>query len=299
MKRFTVNHKTVYRYRSPVSFGPHRLMIRPRDSHDMRLLTTSISIKPEPQLRWLHDVFGNSVAIASFDTPSDTLTVDSSIIVDRYDSTPTDFPIEDYARQLPFSYPTAEVPDLGRTIERHYPDPERRVTEWARQFLDRAGYGTSTEDFLLGVTAAIKDQFGYEIRHQPGTQAPIETLDRGVGSCRDFALLMMEAVRSVGLAARFVTGYLYDPSLDGQESDIQGAGFTHAWVQVYLPGAGWLEFDPTNGTMGGDHLLRVAVTREPEQAIPISGTFTGSEDDFLEMSVDVSVRASQLSEGAA
>ena len=268
-------------------------MFRPRDSHDLRLLDARLTINPTAEVRWLHDVFGNSVAVASFAEPAQELYMQSIIVIERYPMIEPEFAIEPFARTLPFSYPASEVPDLGRTIERHYSDPERAVTEWARRFLAAGGL-TDTEDFLIAITGAIKSEFAYEERHEPGVQNPVETLSRGAGTCRDFALFMMEAVRSVGLATRFVSGYLYDPSIDGTQTEIQGAGATHAWVQVYLPGAGWIEFDPTNGTYGGHNLVPIAVAREPAQAIPVAGTFDGQAEDFVEMSVEVSVRAVQI-----
>lgn len=290
MQRLRVDHKTTYRYARPVNFGEHRLMLRPRDSHDLRLIEASLVIRPEARLRWIHDVFGNSVAVAEFPQPGDELFIESMIVIDRYPTPGDGFYIEPFARSLPFSYPAREVPDLGRTIERHYADPHRKVTEWTRRFLNRGIGATDTEDFLLNITAAIKNEFAYEVREDEGVQTPTETLDRGTGSCRDFALFMMEAARSVGLAARFISGYLYDPALDGEQSDIVGAGATHAWVEIYLPGAGWVEFDPTNGSYGGHNLVRVAVAREPRQATPISGTYDGRADESLGLTVNVTVR---------
>ncbi len=294
MQQLTVNHRTTYRYRKPVQFGVHRLMFRPRDSHDLRVLDAVIAIEPNAKLRWIFDVFGNSVAIAEFEGPSDTLVLESRIEIERHQAADLNLAIEPYARTIPFSYPVRETADLGRTIERHYSDPERLVTEWTRRYLQLQNGGTDTERFLLSVTSGIKEQFSYEVRHEPGVQDPVETLQKQSGTCRDYALFMMEVVRSVGLAARFVSGYLYDPALDGDESETVGAGATHAWVQVYLPGAGWREFDPTNGQVGGQNLVPVAVAREPAQAIPVSGTFTGDASDLIDMSVEVSVRAAGL-----
>ncbi len=295
LQRLTVDHKTHYRYARPVTFGEHRLMTRPRDSHDLRLLEATLLIQPDAHMRWLYDVFGNSVAIAEFEGDSDELFIQSTIVIERYPLTVAAFAIEPYAQVLPFSYPAREVPDLGRTVERHYLDPDRLVTAWAQKFLSSSGAPTATEDFLLGVTRAIQSEFQYQERQTPGVQSPVETLTLGSGTCRDYALLMMEVVRSVGLAARFVSGYLYDPSIDGGESSTVGAGSTHAWVQVYLPGAGWLEFDPTNGSYGGHNLVPIAVGREPEQAMPVSGTFVGDPADYLEMNVSVTVRAERIS----
>ena len=299
MQRLRVTHTTTYTYRKAVSFGDHRLMIRPRDSHDLRLLDATLSIEPAAEVRWLFDVFGNSIAIASFAGPAKILQVSSEIIIDRYPSTAAAFGVEEYAKKIPFSYPASEIPDLGRTIERHYSDPERLITEWTRKLLQDEQVAGQTEAFLRAMTAAIKDQFTYVERHEPGVQSPIETLQLGSGSCRDYAVFMMEAIRSVGLATRFVSGYLYDPAVDGGQADITGAGATHAWVQVYLPGAGWIEFDPTNGGAGGHNLVPIAVAREPSQAIPISGTFSGEAEDFMEMDVDVSVRSLNVLEGVA
>jgi transglutaminase-like putative cysteine protease len=294
----TVTHMTTYNYANPVTLGPHRMMFRPRDSHDMRLLETGLVIDPPPsEMRWMHDVFGNSVALARFDGVSASrLSIESRIVLEQFPVAPADFPIEEFARHFPFSYDAAEVPDLGRTMERHYPDPDHRVDEWARQFLrsgsESGGDGlVETLPMLLAMTAAIQQGFTYQSREAEGTQTPVETLDRGTGSCRDFALLMMEAVRSLGLAARFVSGYLYDPAADGEGNGTIGAGATHAWMQTYLPGAGWVEFDPTNGIAGGRNLIRVAVTRDATQAVPLTGQWTGALADYLGMNVAVTVTA--------
>lgn len=290
-----VKHTTIYRYSQPVRFGDHRLMFRPRDSHDMRLLETSLTISPPPAAtRWLHDVFGNSIAIVSFDGPAAELRFESVIRLEHFPLDAPEFTIEDHARTYPFSYSAEEIPDLGRTIERHYPDPDHLVDGWAREFVLNGEQPPDTLALLVGMTEAIRRDFTYAARDAEGTQSPVETLQARCGTCRDFALLMMEAVRSLGLAARFVTGYLYDPARDsgtveGGEA-VVGGGATHAWVQVYLPGAGWVEFDPTNGIIGGRNLIRVAVTRDPSQAVPLSGAWMSDEGAaFLGMTVDVQV----------
>jgi transglutaminase-like putative cysteine protease len=281
MPRLTIQHTTVYRYAKPVTFGEHRLMFRPRDSHDLWLIDTALTITPAATVRWYHDVFGNSIAIASFDQQASELTFVSTIHLEHYPPSGPESAIEPYAQTYPFSYSAEEVPDLGRTMERHYPDPEHLVDTWARQFVKTDG-PTDTREMLTGMTTTIQQTFQYRRRDEEGTQTAVETLTSNGGTCRDFALLMMEAARSLGLAARFVTGYLYD-------EQAVGGGATHAWVQVYLPGAGWVEFDPTNGLVGGKNLVRIAVTRDPTQAIPLAGSFTGAPADFLGMTVDVTV----------
>ncbi len=288
MRRLKVQHSTVYRYSNPVTFGDHRMMLRPLGTHDLRLVATRLVIAPQPSaLRWLHDVFGNSVAVASFNNSASELCIQSEIDLDHYETNEPDCPIEPYAETYPFHYSADEIPDLTRLIERHYPDPDHQVDLWARCFVQTNGQ-TNTLAMLTAMTKSIKGQgFQYSARLEEGCQTPTKTLQMRSGTCRDFALLMMEAVRSLGLAARFVSGYLYSPAADN--SGNIGGGSTHAWVQVYLPGSGWMEFDPTNGIVGNRDLIRVAVVRDPTQAIPIAGNWTGAPGDFLGLTVDVRV----------
>jgi transglutaminase-like putative cysteine protease len=296
MKLLTVRHVTTYRYKQPVSFGEHRMMLRPRDSYDQRLIEARLAIDPEPsELIWMHDVFGNCVAIARFARRAVELRFDSMIRLDHLPMNALEFELEAFAQTYPFSYGSEEMPDLVRSIERQYLDREREVDRWAHQFLKRNG-ATGTRELLAAMTHAIHERFSYESRIEPGTQDPLATLKLGSGSCRDFALLMMEAVRSLGLAARFVSGYLA-PS-DRVERKRRGGEATHAWLEIYLPGAGWVEYDPTNGLVGNEDLIRVAVVRDPRQAVPISGTWTGFPSDFIEMTVDVAVTPDAAEEPA-
>jgi transglutaminase-like putative cysteine protease len=285
-----VLHRTTYRYRRPVGFGEHRLMFRPRDSHDLRLLDTSLVIRPTATVRWLHDVFGNSVAIARFTTEADELLFESSFRFQHYPIAPQTIELEPYAQRYPFHYSEDEIADLAGCNLRHYADPDQRVDAWVHELLDESG-GADTLDLLMAMTRRIREDFKYMRRGEIGTRSPARTLELRSGTCRDYALLMMEAVRSLGLAARFVTGYLYDETLIEGGSPLVGVGETHAWVQVYLPGAGWVEFDPTNALIAGRNLIRVAVARDPSQAIPLSGTYFGAAEDDLGMTVEVRVSA--------
>ncbi len=282
-------HRTRYSYANPVTFGDHRMMMRPRDSHDLRLLNTALTISPSATVRWMHDVFGNSVAVAHFKEPGRELLVESSFRFEHYPLPAASVTLEEYARHYPFSYDADEAPDIGRTAERHYPDPEHKIDGWARRFVEESP-DNDTMAILVAMTEAIKAQFTYNPRDEMGTQEPLVTLETGTGTCRDYALFLMEAARGLGFAARFVSGYLYDESLiGGATTEVVGGGATHAWVQIYLPGAGWVEFDPTNALVGGQNLIRVAVTRDPRQAIPLAGTFTGKPNDFLGMTVEVEI----------
>ena len=295
MTRLSVRHITRYTYKIPVHFGNHRLMVRPRDSFDQRLIDFQLDIRPRPHaVRWMHDVFGNCIAVASFVDEADELVFDTNMVLDHEPTHAPDFLLESYAHTYPFAYGAEEMPDLSRSIERQYLDPDHHIDEWVRQFL-RHGRRTETGELLMTLTTAIKESFTYISRPERGTQDPLRTLTTRRGSCRDFAMLMIEAVRALGLAARFVSGYLHIPS-DSTE-DFQGGGNTHAWCEVYLPGAGWVEFDPTNGIVGNRNLIRVAVARDPRQALPLWGTFVGAATDVLGMSVSVQTREIRAPDG--
>jgi transglutaminase-like putative cysteine protease len=289
MSILRVRHITTYQYRQPVVFGEHRLMSRPRDSHDLRLLDTSLTIEPASSvIKWIHDVFGNSIALVSFDIQADKLVFESSFRAEHYPAPRQAIEIEHYAGGLPFNYTGEDARDLIQTRERHYDDPGHKVDAWAKDCLGKVPE-LRTLDVLTLMTTTIKEQFKYAAREAPGVQSPVETLDMRSGSCRDFAIFMMEAVRSLGLAARFVSGYLYDEKLVGAPGGVVGGGATHAWLQVFLPGAGWVEFDPTNALIGGRNLIRVAVARDASQAAPLTGTFTGASADLISMNVNVEV----------
>jgi transglutaminase-like putative cysteine protease len=298
MPLLTIRHKTEYRYARPVAFGEHRIMLRPRDGHDLRVRSGSLEIVPQPaSLRWIHDVFGNSVAIATFDTRASTLTFNSTATVEHNPAEEFALTADDPAYFYPFAYDDEEFPDLIQFVTPQYGDPNGELSAWARQFLDADGT-TPTFHILSGMTHGIRETFAYRRRYEHGTQHPLDTLQTGAGTCRDYALFMIEALRRLGIAARFVTGYLFVPN-DDEAPDHVGGGSTHAWVQVYLPSAGWIEFDPTNGIIGTRDLIRVAVARDPRQAIALHGTYLGAADAFIGMAVRIDiVAASGASEDA-
>jgi transglutaminase-like putative cysteine protease len=285
VRRLTVRHITIYRYWEPVRLGEHRMMFRPRESHDLRLLETSLEILPRPaSLRWLHDVFDNSVAIAAFADMTSELRFESTVTLEHREARLPDYALEADAQTHPFRYSDDERPDLAGALTRRHPEPE--VDLWAAGFLSATG-PNGTMDLLHSMTRGIKEQFGYIRRTRKGVQSPGETLRCGRGSCRDLALLMMEAVRSLGLAARFVSGYIFVP--DANPDATVGGGATHAWLQVYLPGAGWVDFDPTNSIVGNRDLIRVAVAWDPRQVLPLWGSFVGAVSAARGMTVEVSV----------
>jgi transglutaminase-like putative cysteine protease len=293
MSILKVRHSTIYRYSQPVALGDHRLMLRPRDSHDLRLIETSLTFSLPASVRWLYDVFGNSVAIASFAERSAELRIVSSIVLETYAAERPPFQISPDALSYPFVYTADDRIDLGRMLERQYPDPKDRLGSWVRGFV--RSNPTDTSALLADLNSGVAARVSYQSRETEGTQTPVETLDRGWGSCRDLAVLLIEAARSLGFGARIVTGYLYRPSADGVSTGAIGAGTTHAWADIYVPGSGWIAYDPTNGTIGGMDLIRVAVTRDISQAVPVSGSFVGTAGSYLDMAVDVTVESESVS----
>ena len=287
MTVFSVHHKTTYRYKRPIRPGLHQLLFRPRDSFDQRLMDCRIKVVPEPaEVRWIHDVFGNCLTLVDFGEKCEFLEFDTFICLEHTPENAPDFRIEDYARSHPFSYSDDEVPDLGPYMRRHHLQ-DIEVEEWLKTFLQK-DTSRPTGQLLMTLNEAIAEGFSYKRRTSSGTQLPAETLRKQQGTCRDFALLMMEAARALGFAARFVTGYVYVPKRDGPLR--LGGGSTHAWCQIYVPGSGWVEFDPTNGIVGNRDLIRVGVARTPQQAIPLSGSYWGDAEDELGMEVRVNVK---------
>ncbi len=286
MTTLKIHHRTIYRYRQPVSLGPHRLMLRPRESRDLRIVSSDVTVTPAATLTWAHDVFGNAVATATFQNMASTLTIESAVELDLNAAPWPVFDIAASAIVYPFQYSADEFTDLGALAIQQYPDPTSRLRDWARAFV--RGDSTNTLALLQDLCAGVSNWVNYQSREEEGTQQPLQTLDRGWGSCRDFAVLFVESARSLGFGARIVSGYLYNP---GQLVGSGGAGSTHAWAEVYVTGAGWISFDPTNRTAGGFNLIPVAVARDIRQAMPVSGSFAGMTDAFMDMAVEVSVKA--------
>ena len=291
--RYDIVHTTQYRYREPVSFGEHRVMFRPRDSHDLRVLATDLVCSPEAQIRMIQDPHSNSVALVTPQHPACELKIVCTFSIEHAPGDGSELELSPSALIFPFAYAVQERLDLEPYMRPLHDDPDGVLSHWVRQFMRTDG-PTGTRELLLQMNGFIREHFAYVARDEEGTRTPLQTLQQGSGSCRDFALLMIEAVRSLGMAARFVSGYLYDPALDAAapgNSLPTGAGSTHAWLQVYLPGAGWVPFDPTNNLRAGSaQLIRVGVARDPSQAAPISGTWFGPASAYLGLSASVQVR---------
>jgi transglutaminase-like putative cysteine protease len=285
MPLVTITHATTYRYAGTVALGPHRMMLRPRETRELRLVAFDLEVSPEARIDWSHDVAGNAIASASFLSPSDVLAIRSRATIDLSAPVWPVFAIAASAARYPFLYSEDDWTDLGALAMPQYVDDEGRLSDWVERFV--MSRPTDTLSLLKDVSNGVTARVAYQSRETEGTQGPLETLDRGWGTCRDFAVLFAEAARTLGFGVRLVSGYLYDPTNDRLGST--QAGSTHAWVEVFVPGAGWIPFDPTNRAVGSANLIPVAVARNISQVAPVSGSFHGNGIDLVSMEVRVTV----------
>jgi transglutaminase-like putative cysteine protease len=280
--KFKIQHTTTYRYRRPVTLGPHRLLLTPHDDHNLRVLARTLDCEPAADLECTQDVFGNIVVTARFAEPASELVIATGILVEQSASQWPVFRIAPGAHRYPFRYSDHEEADLGTLLRPIHADQDGALASWAEGFI--LGSHTDTLSLLKDVNAGIVAAVAYRTRDEEGTQAPLDTLSLGSGSCRDLAALFIDAVRHLGFGARAVSGYLFDPDVGDDDG-----GSTHAWADVYLPGAGWIAFDPTHRRVGSANLIPVAVGRCNGQIMPVSGGYVGGADDFVAMDVRVQV----------
>mgnify|MGYP000294107614 CR=1 FL=1 len=285
MTQIRISHTTVYHYRSAVSLNPHRLMLRPRESRELQLISHSLKVSPDATIAWAQDVSGKAVATASFTGLTDTLQIESHVELEHTGNPWPIFNIAATALNFPFFYLNDDRADLGALAIQQYLDPMGRLQKWARSFVRDTA--PDTLELLKAISQGVSEALQYEVRESEGTQTPIESLDRGWGSCRDFAVLFAEAVRSLDMSARIVSGYLYDPQ--HRASGSANSESTHAWSKVYVPGSGWINFDPTNRSIGGFNLVPVAVARDITLLMPVSGSFVDAADAFAAIEVEVRV----------
>lgn len=278
MTRLRIRHETVYTYSAPVSFGPWRLMMRPLDSHSMRVIEASLAFSPQGATHWSHDALGNSVCTLQPTGSATELSVTSTLLIERF---PAPLWVRDDPRSaFPVLYATNDRANLGPFIRPETTSDTPEFIDWLRAHTPNAN--DLALPFLQTLNEAIHRDFSYGERHAEGTQTPSDTVALRTGTCRDFAWLMVESLRRLGFAARFVSGYLYSPA-----ATMRGAGATHAWCEVFLPDLGWIEFDPTNGLAESPDLIRVAASRTPDEASPMSGSIIGFADATMRVSVEV------------
>ena len=283
MQRLNISHVTEYLFSAPVSLLPHRLLLRPRENHNVRVESSALEIFPAHTLQWKRDVLDNSVALVSFTEPSDRLRIASSVVIQHYEENPFDFLLDDYAVMHPFDYAKEDQVELAPFLQAVYPADQEAVRRW----VDGLGLRWPMETFTLldRLNRETASRFFYEMREEPGVQSPTLTLTRSSGSCRDFAALFMEACRHFGLASRFVSGYLFTSDADTANAS------THAWAEVYLPGAGWKGFDPTSGLVTGNRYIAVAVAHHPEAVPPVAGSYISPTGLYPALNVAVRVSA--------
>jgi len=286
---YDLEHITTYSYANPVKFGEHRAIFLPSGGYGGRVLAYSIDTNIPSKIRWMMDTLSNNIALIEFSEPAKELIVTYRL---RSEHTGikaiTQFPLDERAKEIPVQYTPDEWLDLSGFMRPHTEDPDGILADWTKEFV--AGDQDETLDVLQRMMDSINQNLTYRAREEEGTQSPVQTLKTKSGTCRDYAWLMIEASRRLGLACRFISGYLYDESLDGGEVGMVGSGATHAWLQVYLPGAGWRAYDPTNRITEGYDLIRVAIARHPGQVIPLSGSWFGEVNDYKQMDVKVSIR---------
>ncbi len=281
MKRFKILHRTYYNFTAPVRLEPHELRLRPREGHELRIESSSLDISPAATLRWHRDVEDNSVAIATFDSTAEQLVIESKVIIQQYNLAPLDFLVADYAMNYPFAYSAEDWPVLSPYMDAAVDQADDELARWVANIW-RSGERIQTYTLLQRLNAHIQQTLSYQIREEPGVQSAAETLALGSGSCRDSAYLFMVAARRLGLAVRFVSGYLHSPPSSAN------FGATHAWAEVFLPGAGWKGFDPSIGEVVGNDHIAVAVARLPELVPPVAGSFIGVPGASLDVGVWVS-----------
>ena len=282
MKKIRIHHITEYTFSTPVELTEHRLLLRPREGHDIRIHSSRLDVSPKSETKWYRDIYGNSVGLLYLKERSDMLRIESEVVIEHYAERPLDFVVDKRAVTFPFPFEPEDRLDLLPYCTHNWPNHSQQLKQWVTRFWQP---GQSIETFLLldRMNKAIVADFGYGMREEPGVQNPDETLRLRTGSCRDFAAFFIEACRYLGLAARFASGYLHNPGSNQH-------GSTHAWSEVYLPGAGWVGFDNTSGLVAGTEHIATAVHRHPEAVPPVAGSYLSREpiDSSLRVTVDVS-----------
>ena len=276
-----IRHRTHYQYAEPVSFGSHKLVIRPREGHDLRVEHLALAIAPAAEVVWTRDIFGNSVARAHFNEPGTELLFDVDVVVRRFfDPEVPPGAMAESPDPFPLEYDTQEHGIIVGYLTPVYGEETAAVKDFIKTLPD-PGEFPSAENFVLQLAELIHQKIGYQRREAKGVQTPATTLSLGTGSCRDVATLMMETLRHLGIAARFASGYL-----DCQATRA-ARGSTHAWTEAYFPQLGWRGFDPTTGKHCSHRHIVTGTSHHPRGVMPVSGRFTGPAGAFQNLAVTV------------
>ncbi|MEO7774984.1 MAG: transglutaminase family protein [Steroidobacteraceae bacterium] len=278
MLRINIRHQTTYEYTAPVRFGQHQLVLRPREGHDQRIGEMRLSIEPAHAVTWVRDIYGNSIGIVDFLKEASRLDIVSEVAVERFDFFPEKRLHEPWSVKWPVVYDERERTLSEAYLVPSYPADQREIREWHHL---QGTFAYDAEGLMLALCERVHSTIKYRRRLETGVQSPAETLRLTSGSCRDMATLLMDLARALGVASRFVSGYLHGTA------SMAGHASTHAWSEVYLPALGWRGFDPTTGAAVGLHHIATGVSQHPRGVMPVSGSFNGTMGKFLNMRVQV------------
>jgi transglutaminase-like putative cysteine protease len=280
MSRIKIVHTTTYRYSEPVSFGIHRLVLRPREGHDVQVENFSLRISPAGAVSWHRDIFGNSIAMASFSEPSDFLEFSNEAIVFRRDYSSHRRLLTVLPVKLPVQYSSLEAPFALGYLQSVYQEEAAGLRDWTNQtFAPKEG--DDAVQLVHEINTWIYKSIRYRRREDRGVQSPLETLKLQSGSCRDMATLLLEIVRTLNLASRFASGYLESAA------SFAGHASTHAWTEVYFPEHGWFGCDPTLGEGTSEKHIVSGVSSHPRGVMPVTGAYSGRNSSYLGMFVSV------------
>jgi transglutaminase-like putative cysteine protease len=277
--RLRLQHVTRYSYARPVTLHRHRLVLRPREGHDLRVEQMHLTVTPASTIEWVRDVFGNSIALVDWLEPADALTIVSDVVLERLSPFPVRTRHEPWHVPFPPDYDRLEAAVTAVYAQSTYPDDVPAIRAWLQA--DPVADSPDAEGTMLALCRRVHATIRYQRRTEKGTQSPAQTLALATGSCRDMATLLMEAARACGVAARFASGYLHG------RASLAGAASTHAWAEVYLPTLGWRGLDPTLADVTGSHHIVTGVSTHPRGVMPVSGTFTGAAGDYQGLTVSV------------
>ncbi|HBR93240.1 MAG TPA: transglutaminase family protein [Opitutae bacterium] len=290
--KLSIQHHTTHSYERAVSFSDHALFLRPLDSHLRHVVRFEVATTPASQQRWVRDAYGNLVLRCNFGLlESQQLSFNTSIVIEVGEDNPFDFILESYATAYPFSYREPDLTALRPYVNAQAPKGAGRVLDWFYQAVPSPMQHVDVVQFLSDLNAAVARDINYLRRDEEGIQDPDTTLALRTGSCRDMAVLFIAITRQLGFAARFCSGYLYDPPVAGEDAHVfnRAVGSMHAWAEIYLPGAGWKGFDPTNGILANGFFIPCAVSHEPKAVDPIQGSYFANASVASTMDVSLEI----------
>jgi transglutaminase-like putative cysteine protease len=277
-----ISHTTCYTYDRPVEFQPHLLYLRPRENPLLKVERFDLIMSPTGTISWMRDDFDNLPASVQFAMEAPELKIRSECLVTTLDAAPFDFLVRDYARDFPFEYEPLHQFNLAIYLSKPPSEVQAALQAWLRSRFVKPP--SDTVGWVFALNQAINQSLVYRRRDEPGIQSPLETIGHNSGSCRDYASLLVACARTLGLAARFVSGYAYDANLDPRLT-----GDMHAWVEIFLPGAGWRGVDPTYGIFCHNAYVPVAHAVVAESINPIQGSYFSAQPATAELSIDVRI----------